>query len=401
MSTMEQILEFVSDENKSWVESLTPKNIASVLNTIAMVPHMKIKFIKSNESDIAAIKGLVGETKFDNIISQHMSNDYELINTAKIGKAGDFIIKWRSQKTNRIYSILIDVKNYSKSTVPTSEVEKFYRDVNMNNVDGGFLISLKSRIIGCSKIIELKDFSTDNEIIPVLFTQSSEPLVIVEVIKLLFHIIEIKDLNKNNVSKNDELISHINSLNDNIQIITDCREVLQSSKSEIEKSLNTIMLKLMSCEYNLVSKINQINTTLIHVNALEHNVSSTELTELSDQQSDQPTSLDVVKTVRDLFSSLISDESEPLLYNIYELGWDDTCITIPKKTFSLIKGDTTIVVKFLKSGMTITFPDITEDMTETIQSLTRLKKIRNTSAGIVIKIGSDTITHITVLHGCI
>ena len=107
-----------------------------------------------------------------------------------------------------------------------------------------------------------------------LFTQSSTPLVIVEVIKLLFHIIEIKDLNKNSVCKSDELIHHINSLNDNIQTITDCRDVLQLSKTEIEKSLNAIMIKLMSCEYSLVSKINQINTTLVSVNALEHTVSA-------------------------------------------------------------------------------------------------------------------------------
>ena len=233
-----------------------------------------------------------------------------------------------------------------------------------------------------------------------LFTQSSTPLVIVEVIKLLFHIIEIKDLNKNSVCKSDELIHHINSLNDNIQTITDCRDVLQLSKTEIEKSLNAIMIKLMSCEYSLVSKINQINTTLVSVNALEHTVSADELKELDDHQQGE-TVIDVIKIVRDAFISLITEESETLLYTLYDLGWDDTCITIPKKVFSLIKGETTVVVKFLKSGMNITFPNLTEGMHETIQELTRLKKIRNSSTGSVIKIGSDTITHIATLHGCL
>jgi hypothetical protein len=398
---MEQILEHVLDENKSWVQSLRPENIAEILNTLAMVPHIKLKYVKNKDSDIAAVKGLQGETEFDQIISHHMSNDYELINTAKQGKCGDFIIKWRSQKTNRIYKILIDVKNYSK-TVPSSEVEKFYRDINLNNVDGGFLISLKSRIIGTSKIIELKDFLTDITTVPVLFTQSNTPLVIVEVIKLLFHIIEIKHLNKNSVCKSDELIYHINQLNENIQMITDCRDILQTSKTEIEKSLNAIMLKLMSCEYSLVTKINQINTTLVSVGTLEHTVSTDELKELSNQQTrETPTSLDIVKMVRDSFKSLISDESEILLYTIYDLGWDDTCITIPKKTFSLTKGDTTVVIKFIKSGMSITFPSTNECMYETIQELTRLKKIRNSASGNIISVGSDTIAHITELYGCL
>lgn len=397
---MDKILEYVLEENKAWVQSLRPKNIAAILNTLAMVPHMKLKYI-NKDSDIAAVKGLQGETDFDHIISQHMSKDYELINTAKKGKCGDFIIKWRSQKTNRIYKILIDVKNYSK-TVPSGEVEKFYRDIKLNNVDGGFLISLKSRIIGTSKIIELKDFLTDNSTVPVLFTQSNTPLIIVEVIKLLFHIIEIKNLNNNSVCKSDELVYHINQLNENIQMITDCRDVLQTSKTEIEKNLNAIMIKLMSCEYSLVSKISQINKTLVTVNTLEHTVSSDELKELVEQQTHETTNtLDIVKLVRESFKYLISEESEILLYTIYELGWDDTCITIPKKTFSLIKRGMKVVIKFLKSGMTITFPSTTEGMHKTIQKLNQLKKIRNSTTGNVIKIDTDTITHITKLHGCL
>tara|TARA_Y100000389_G_C17138071_1_gene353539 strand:+ start:130 stop:579 length:450 start_codon:yes stop_codon:yes gene_type:complete len=149
-----------------------------------------------------------------------------------------------------------------------------------------------------------------------------------------------------------------------------------------------------------VSKINQINTTLLSVKALEHTVSADELKELDDHQQGE-TVIDVVKIVRDAFISLITEESETLLYTLYDLGWDDTCITIPKKVFSLIKGETTVVVKFLKSGMNITFPNLTEEMHETIQELTRLKKIRNSSTGSVIKIGSDTITHIATLHGCL
>ena len=134
------------------------KNIAHILNSLAMKEH-----------DISPVKGLAGETKFDNIISKYMSNDYELINVAKQGKSGDFMIKWCSQKTNRIYKILIDIKNYSR-TVPTSEVEKFHRDINLNNVDGWFFLSLNSRIMGTHKIIELKDHSADRGIVPILFT---------------------------------------------------------------------------------------------------------------------------------------------------------------------------------------------------------------------------------------
>lgn len=393
---MDNILEHVLDEHKEWVISLKPENIAHILNSFAMIPNIKTKFNVDKDSDIAAIKGITGETKFDNIISQYMSNDYELINVAKQGKTGDFIIKWRSEKTNRIYKVLVDVKNYSKSTIPTIEVEKFYRDVKLNNVDGGFLLSLSSRIVGINKVIELKDFSTDKSIVPVIFMRSNTPLVIVEVIKLIFHIIEIKDLSNNKVCKSDELIYHINQLNDNIQMISDCRDLLHISKIDLEKNLNSIMLKLMSCEYSLISKINLINSTLIKLQSLDHTILDTEIKEIEECLNIE--SLDMVKQLRDIFSSLISDETESLLYKIYEMGWQNTTINIPNKTWILIKNNHQVIIKFLKSTMQMMFPVITDKMVQTINILSQMKKIKNTSEGCVIKIDGDTINHIRDLY---
>lgn len=397
---MDKILEHILDENKEWFNSLTPEKIAHILNTCAMIPQMKIKSNVDKESDIAAIKGITGESKFDNIVSQYMSSDYELVNVAKQGKSGDFLIKWQSQKTNRIYKLLVDVKNYSKGAVPTSEVEKFYRDINLNTVDGGFLLSLNSRIIGISKIIELKDCITDKSVIPVIFMKSSTPLVIVEVIKLIFHIIEIKDLNNNNICRSSELIYHINQLNDNIQMISDCRDILQISKSDLEKNLNSIMIKLMSCEYNLVSKINLINSTLVKLQTLEHSISDNDIKELDEYQNNMTESLDMVKTLREAFGSLISDEIESLLYKIYNMGWSNTSINIPNKTWILNLNNNQITIKFMKSGINVIFPVILDIMNETINKLTSMKKIKKTAEGVVIKIEIDTIIHITSLYEC-
>ena len=88
---------------------------------------------------------------------------------------------------NNKYSLLIDVKNY-KTTVPSKEIEKFYRDIKLNsNINGGVLLSLQSKIVGFSKIIEFQDFSSDHGIIPVVFMRSKTPEVICELLKLLFH----------------------------------------------------------------------------------------------------------------------------------------------------------------------------------------------------------------------
>jgi hypothetical protein len=483
-----KIIDYVLAEHKDWVSKLTPENIGNILNTLANIPNMKIngKSILSNssishnlnsemqsemqydipglKSDIPSVKGKIGENMFEDIVSKFMSSDYELINVAKQGKAGDFMIKWRSFKTNKLYKIIIDIKNYNKSSVPTLEVEKFYRDVHLNNVNGGLLLSYNSHITGTSKIIELKELLTDKGIVPLLFVQSNTPLVIVEIIKLLFHIIEIKDINNNSVCKNNELIYHINQLNDSIQNITDCRDILQNSKNDIEKSLNTIMLKLMSCEYNLVSKINQINSTLINVNELKcmqseskekveklekveseetvkfvevakfveavspvekvenieniENIEKAENIKSVEPKSIYDTSIDIIKTVRNSFN-FITDNTESYLYNIYKFGWDLSSIDISKKTWTLSKNlDKLIfVIKFMKTNTCVV---ISKDfisvssvlMSKNINELTKLNKLKKitklhkltkigTLDSICIHLDTVSIVYIKNIYNCI
>ena len=485
MTTLE-IIDYVLEEHKDWVSKLTPENIGNILNTLANIPNMKINGksilsdssnvhlnseihseihseIKSDihglKSDIPSVKGKIGENIFEDIVSKFMSSDYELINVAKQGKAGDFMIKWRSFKTNKLYKIIIDIKNYNKSSVPTLEVEKFYRDVHLNNVNGGLLLSYNSHIIGTSKIIELKELLTDKGIVPLLFVQSNTPLVIVEIIKLLFHIIEIKDINNNSVCKNNELIYHINQLNDSIQNITDCRDILQNSKNDIEKSLNTIMLKLMSCEYNLVSKINQINSTLINVNELkciqselkekveklesDESVNFVEVAKVVEILSVEnienikkvdkvekvkhmesvehkstyhntyhttyDTSIDIIKTVRNSFN-FITDNTESYLYNIYKFGWDLSSIDITKKTWTLSKNlDKLIfVIKFMKTNTCVIiskdFIPVSSVLISTnINELTKLNKLKKigTLDSICIHLDTVSIVYIKNIYNCI
>lgn len=426
---MEQILEHVLPENREWVSKLSLKSIADILNVLALIPEMKEQLydmpaiISDNQkktekepdqktekepvkesdektlkepvkepsnddckSDIPAMKGLAGENKFENIISQYMSNDYELINVSKQGKAGDFIIKWMSTKTNKEYKVLVDIKNYSKNSVPTSEVDKFYRDVSLNNVDGGFLLSFNSKITGIHKLIEFREFMTDRHTIPILYMTSSTPLLIAETIKMHFHIIEIKDLSRNSVCDSEDLIYRINQLNDSIQTIIDCRDILEMSKLSIDKSLNTIMMKLMSCEYDLISRINNINSTLMKKRMILN----------ENKSSDEPTN--DVKHVMEVFGSLINEDTDVYLHNIYKtINCSDNIISFAKKTWTLNKDEGSIIIKFQKTCLSIIFPIINTPMTQLIKKNNYKKIITHNKEGYVIKINQDTISYIIQL----
>ena len=419
---MDEIINYVAGDYKEWALSLSVKDIGDILNkfrTTELTYNLHTLNLQAHELKQepelkqAAVQGLIGETKFENIVNQHLSVDYELINVSKQKNCGDFIIKWESTKTNQVYKILIDVKNYNKGKVPTLEINKFHRDININNVHGGILLSLNSGITGISKIIEIKKINTDRGKINIIFIQSNTPTTIAELIKLLFHIIEISDISRHDLFKADELLYYINQLSDNVQLITECRDILQSSKTSIEKTMNDIMVKLIACEYNLASKINQINANITNLSIIKHvnidddndanidnidNVNIDEAKLINNVNIDEAKLIDDVKNIRNAFSNMISDEIESILYTVYKLGWTSYNIDTKKNTLNLICDIHTVVVKFYKAHINMTFPYISDMMYENISKLVAMKKVTRTLNNITLKMNVDTLPYIRIIH---
>jgi hypothetical protein len=182
------------------------------------------------------------------------------------------------------------------------------------------------------------------------------------------------------------LYGQINKLNENIEMITECRDVLQTSKINIEKELNNIMYKLMNCEYNLISRVSAINNSLVNKHELEHTISNEEL------YSDIDDSLNMVNMVISTFKSIISDEIIPYLYSIYNIGWDNSVINLPKKMWILSNKNISLTIKILKSATSVILYEITEPIQKIIVAMAKNKKyVRTTSAGVVIKIDAETI----------
>jgi hypothetical protein len=397
---MEQILKHVAPQNKEWVESLTPEQMGALLNTLSLVPHMTTKVIKEDKySDKPAVRGLQGEDMFESMLSEFMPSDYICENVAKSGKMGDFILTHKSHKTNKKYKLLVDIKNY-RSTVPSKELDKFYRDLNINQVQGGFMLSLHSKIVGQSKTIAFETYNADRGAVPMLLAQTNTPLAIVELIKLMFHIIEIKDISYNNITRKDELVSNINQLNDHIGLITSCRDILSTTRGVMEKSLDEIMMKLMTCEYTFIAKINQINnglmetdlheqknTVSINPNMIEPQWISTARTE-EVMEAELKTNfagetieltIDEVKTLRVApkpnlvneiaikFGGSFNLGDEHLLRSIYDTHtWNSTNVIASKKEWHLTNDTNYVIIKFAKKSAKVIFPALTDAHTNII-----------------------------------
>ena len=400
---MDSIIQHVHTDKKEWAKQLSATDIANILNAFATIPrNIETTY---ERSDIAAVAGLQGEHAFEKLVSEQLTSDYTITNMSKTSKSGDFIISWISYKSHKTYKMLIDVKNY-KTTVPSKEVDKFRRDVEIRGVDCGMLLSLTSKIVGITNAIESKYVSLHNQKIPLVFMRSHLPSAIAEMIKTTFQIIEMSELHTNKINYMDEFISCIDELQDNINMISQCRDTMTITKHEIENSLNNVMLQLMTCEYNLVSNIKKIQKTMANYNEIEEKLSIDDLmlfdTFVESDASDLEKLISYLTTVFNVPKDLevLLTQILPNLISKYEINLSKKtlCLTISNSTsksdYIKIKY---ITIKFMKTMTHIIFESVDNEMIPTITELSKKKIVRATSAGYVMKINEKTVNSIIKL----
>jgi hypothetical protein len=89
------------------------------------------------------------ETIFNSLKEHFMDDSFE--DVSRIGKYTDILSTTSDTKT----AILIELKDYS-GTVPSAEVEKFWRDIERRGTRYGIFVSMRSGISKCSSCISLK-----------------------------------------------------------------------------------------------------------------------------------------------------------------------------------------------------------------------------------------------------
>jgi len=94
-----------------------------------------------------------GEITVESIFKSYQDHfmDDAFEDVSRIGKYSDILATTSSTNT----PVLIEVKEYS-DTVPFSQVEKFWRDMELRDTKYGIFISMRSRISKCSGCINMK-----------------------------------------------------------------------------------------------------------------------------------------------------------------------------------------------------------------------------------------------------
>ena len=249
---MNSIIRHMPDRLKTWGASLSDSDVAGILTMVGdTAGYTKLTSPKGMSS---ASIGMSGEAT----VEGWLSKKYTIANTAKSSNRGDFIVEVGGCR------ILVEVKKYSK-TVPSSEIEKFYKDIDSNgSIDGGVFISLTSKIVGISGCMDYSHRSIRGDNIPVIFLaleNMGDSIIAEQSVYAAIDIIRTEKISKSSYIDISENIScAIHSIGNNMDFLSQCRLILHETQDMFNKQMGKAIQQVLSAEINIKHSIDVLKS---------------------------------------------------------------------------------------------------------------------------------------------
>lgn len=263
---MDNIIQHIPDDLKEWASGLSELDVAHILSIVGRAPsrlmdekqmhdrHQEQMLDQTLAQTLGSANiGILGEQ----IISQILQEKYIVSNTAKTGHTGDFII------TINGIRILIEVKKYTK-TVPSTEVKKFYRDIDSNaSIGGGIFISLTSKIVGIGKTMHYSHQYVNGEKVPIIFLSlQNMPHDIAR--NCIFASVDILTTEIEGrctyIDIADNISHTVNNIDQNLDFLSQCRLSINETQTMFNKQLGKLMQNILSAEINIKNSVDVLKS---------------------------------------------------------------------------------------------------------------------------------------------
>jgi hypothetical protein len=188
-------------------------------------------------------KGKISERETLDMLKSKLT-DFEISDVSFESSCGDIMVT-RSYESREI-KILIDVKNYS-SAVPHSEVEKFYRDVEVTGVDAGILLSLNSKIVGFNDPLM---FSSHGPAKICVVAQPYEDMIIY-IVKYMYGLC----VGDKTVKRSKKLEMHLNNVRSLIEQFNAVRQDVTEIEDVITTRLRRLNQRVFSIQYDISKQL--------------------------------------------------------------------------------------------------------------------------------------------------
>jgi hypothetical protein len=195
------------------------------------------------------------ETIFSSLKEHFMDDSFE--DVSRIGKYTDILATTSDTKT----PILIELKDYS-STVPSEEVEKFWRDIERRGTRYGIFVSMRSGISKCSSCISLKTEMNKTAV----FVNNSElnwsgHLFAYYVVKKIAELesVKKKELKGEEISKIiTKVNNHVIELQKNVESIENIQTIADSLRTTCKNRLDELINFSNALRRTMNDKITEI-----------------------------------------------------------------------------------------------------------------------------------------------
>jgi hypothetical protein len=203
------------------------------------------------------------ETVFDSLKEHFMDDSFE--DVSSIGKYADILATTADSKIR----VLIEMKDYA-STIPSAEIEKFWRDIERRGTKYGIFISMRSGISTCSSCISVKTEMSKTAI----FVNNSElnfsgHIFAYYVVKKIAELESIhrKDLTGEKISQVIAKVNtHIRDLQSYVESIDRIEDIADGLRTMSKKKLD----ELINCSNIIKRNMNEgINEILIDLEKVE------------------------------------------------------------------------------------------------------------------------------------
>ena len=247
VNCLHKLLNEFPPDVKAWVSSLTDSEIVKLINHIGHMPNV----LHQPAEQTSAVIGLIGEKEVENILTKK----YTVSNTAKKGKSGDLLVDTGG------CLILVEVKKYTKS-VPNTEIDKFYRDIEANaSLAGGIMISLSSKIVGKTKTMELESYSTIHGKLPLIFISLKQGGCPESVIDSCIEMISYWSKHRSKIiNVSDNISNAIDKINNNIDHLSQCRNLIYETQNIVNKQFSKLTQGIMAAEIQIKDSFNTLKS---------------------------------------------------------------------------------------------------------------------------------------------
>lgn len=217
-------------------------------------------------SKLQAASAAVGK-KYELQLEEILMSKFQVINSTQIPHSGDFIVTSREFPTHKI---MVEAKKYTRA-VPSSELQKFYSDLEKNTEIHSALFVSAGSIGGIESSVHVTVYMCGLRRIPVIFLSNIDHMadIILGSIDMLF---ECMRAEKNNPSMEALLeqtheiwheLSHIHSA---CNELSRTRALTIQAKQNLVKQLDTVGDSLWHIESTFSKSLNQIRQILVSLN---------------------------------------------------------------------------------------------------------------------------------------